>query len=91
MNNSDDVIASRLLLLLEQRSADASICPSDVARSLEQEESRWRALMPDVRRIASAMAAAQVIEVTQGDARIELSLETTGPIRLRRGKRFKRI
>lgn len=89
MNHSDDVIASCVLRLLEQRSATASICPSEVARSLEQNEAQWRALMPEVRRVAAALAAAQVIDMTQGDARIDPDSKPEGPIRLRRGMHFK--
>lgn len=90
MSHADDVIASRLLHLLEKRRPDASICPSEVARSLEEDEPRWRELMPDIRRVAAAMAAAQVIEITRQDVTVDLDEQPAGPIRLRRGPRFKR-
>lgn len=89
MIHPDDVIASRVLQLLEQRAIGASICPSEVARSLEQEEPAWRALMPEVSRVARALAAAQIIDLTQGDVRLDPDSEPEGPIRLRRGAHFK--
>jgi len=90
MSVSDDLIASRLLELLSQRDPGASVCPSDVARSLAESEPQWRALMPEVRRVASALAAAGVVQVTQGDAVVDLATEPAGPIRLRRGPAFRR-
>ncbi|RZA13075.1 MAG: DUF3253 domain-containing protein [Proteobacteria bacterium] len=89
MSHPDDVIASRVLQLLEQRAPSASICPSEVARSLEADEPQWRALMPEVRRVARALAAARIIDVTQGDVRLDPDTEAEGPIRLRRGAHFK--
>ena len=89
MTHPDDVIASRVLHLLEQRAVGASICPSEVARSLEQDEPAWRALMPEVRRVARALAAAEIIDLTQGDDRLNPDKEPEGPIRLRRGVHFK--
>jgi len=90
MTVSDELIASRLLELLSQRDPSASVCPSDVARSLASSESAWRALMPEVRRVASALAAAGVVQATQGDATIDLASAPAGPIRLRRGPAFRR-
>jgi hypothetical protein len=90
MTVSDDLIASKLLELLGQREPNASVCPSDVARSLASSEQQWRALMPEVRRVASALAAAGVVQATQGDAVVDLGSEPSGPIRLRRGPAFRR-
>lgn len=90
MTVSDDLIASRLLELLSQREPNASVCPSEVARSLASSEPQWRALMPEVRRVALALAAAGVVLATQGDTVIDLAGAPAGPIRLRRGAAFRR-
>lgn len=74
--------------LLSHRAADASICPSEVARAAEPEE--WRALMPAVRAAAAGLAALQVIEVTQRGEIVTLDGSARGPIRLRRGASWSR-
>lgn len=74
--------------LLSHRAADASICPSEVARAAEPQE--WRALMPAVRAAAAGLAAAHVIDVTQRGESITLDGSARGPIRLRRGASWPR-
>ncbi len=84
----DMTLETRIGELLAARSPDASLCPSEVARSLACGENAWRALMPHIRRVAARMAASGRIRATQGDREVDLDGELRGPIRLRRGDRF---
>ena len=79
-----------IVALLRRRAADASICPSEVARALAPDEAEWRASMPQVRRLAAAMGEARAIAVTQKESELSSSevLLASGPIRLRRGASF---
>lgn len=56
MSNPRDpqVLETMILALVSARSAGKSICPSEVARALD--EGSWRALMPLVRRHAIILA-----------------------------------
>lgn len=80
----DDRIAADIRALLRARAPDASICPSEVARRL-YDETTWRTAMPDVRRVACALAASQRIRITQADVVLDPDIPITGAIRLRRG------
>ena len=80
---SDERIGETIFGLLAQRDASASICPSEVARALAADDAGWRALMPEVRRVAAVLAQRGLLRVTRGaddvDARVP-----GGPVRLRR-------
>ena len=78
----DRAIADAIQKLLSARAATSSICPSEVARSLKPDEEAWRALMPEVRRVAAALAADGKLLVTRGDAIVD-AMSEGGPIRLR--------
>jgi hypothetical protein len=67
--------------LLDQRRPDASICPSEAARAVDPEG--WRDLMPAARDAAGRLAAAGEVEVTQGDAVVDVA-RARGPVRVRR-------
>ncbi|RYZ12516.1 MAG: DUF3253 domain-containing protein [Comamonadaceae bacterium] len=69
--------------LLDARPAGSSICPSEVARDLESEEDAWRALMPEVRRVAAMMAGEGALQATRAGKVIDAEAPG-GPIRLRR-------
>jgi hypothetical protein len=69
-----------ILSLLAQRAAGATICPSEVARAMDED---WRPLMPAVREAAAGLVASGDIEVTQGGEVVALE-SARGPIRLRR-------
>lgn len=88
MPHRDDAIARQIRLLLEARAPDASICPSDVARSLQPQAPAWRALMPRVRDVARQLAGTGVVEIAQRGAALDPATRFRGPIRLRRGPRF---
>jgi hypothetical protein len=79
------VIQTVILELLEARSAEASICPSEVARKMSPEE--WRPMMQEVRGVAAKMALEGKLRITQGDAQLDpqdvLKGWVKGPIRLR--------
>lgn len=85
---TDRSIEQRLLELLARRQPDASICPSEVARSLVPHRTGWRPLMPTVRTVAFALQRNGLIVVTRGSARVADEHDGTGPIRLRRGPAF---
>ncbi|GGZ62777.1 hypothetical protein GCM10008101_16250 [Lysobacter xinjiangensis] len=86
----DAAIRDCVVALLRRRADDASICPSEVARALSPDETEWRASMPQVRRVAAAMAESDEIAVTQGERELPSSevMLAGGPIRLRRGRGF---
>ena len=85
---TDADLADRIVALLAERRPDVSICPSDVARSLSDDEATWRGLMPRIRDVAARLADDGVIRVTQGQTTIDLHQPVRGPIRLRRADRF---
>lgn len=82
-----DAVEQALMNLLSARAEDGSICPSEVARALEQAEEGWRALMTPVRIVAGRLANDGVIEVTQRGESIDIGC-AVGPVRLRRGAHF---
>jgi hypothetical protein len=79
----DERIAATIFELLDKRATNSTICPSDAARALASEESRWRALMPDVRRVAAVLAAQGSLRVTAQGVDVD-ALQAHGPIRLGR-------
>ena len=81
MTTGDERIAAVIFELLEQRAHGATICPSDAARALERDEFAWRALMPEVRRVAAGLAQAGLLRVTAHGEDVD-ALQARGPIRL---------
>jgi hypothetical protein len=88
MSHREADIAQEIRRLLAARAPDASICPSDVARSLRAHESAWRALMPRVRDAARQMARDGLVEIAQRGLALDPEARFQGPVRLRRGPRF---
>ncbi|WP_179482481.1 DUF3253 domain-containing protein [Rhodanobacter sp. K2T2] len=80
--------AAKIIDLLSKRGPEASICPSDVASALIDDEMAWRAKMPAVREAAAALARSGRIVITQGDQHIDPHEAYRGPVRLRRGPAF---
>ena len=80
---NDQAIVATIRALLDARAPSASICPSEVARALSPEGAAWRALMPEVRRVAAQLANEGTLRVTQGSADVN-ARTAGGPIRLRR-------
>lgn len=87
MSPDDARIAGEIRALLTARAPAASICPSEVARALWP-EADWRDAMPDVRRVACGLARAGEVTITQGDAFLDPTAPSSGPIRLRRGPQW---
>jgi hypothetical protein len=79
---SDALIAETILHLCAERRSAKTICPSEVARALtSDDEQAWRALMPNVRRVAGDLATEGRIVVTQRGAIVD-AVATRGAIRL---------
>ncbi len=81
MTVEDTDIAAAVIALVQQRGAQSSACPSELARQLAPRD--WRALMPRVRAVASRLAAQGRIDITQGGAAVPAQGPWRGPIRLR--------
>ncbi len=77
----DRALEHAILDLLEQRSAEATICPSEAAKAVDPDE--WRDLMEPARRAARRLVAADDVVVTQGGTVVDPST-AKGPIRIRR-------
>lgn len=88
MSHEAPALRACLLDLLAQRSPEASICPSEVARSMAPAQDAWRALMEPVRHQAQQLAREGVIVITQGAHSLDPEGPFNGPIRLRRGPGF---
>jgi hypothetical protein len=78
---SDEQVAAVLMDLAHRRGRGASFCPSEAARALAQD---WRALMPEVRRVAAVLAAEGRLQATQKGRPVHPTA-ARGPIRLRLG------
>lgn len=83
----DRAIRATVLQLLATRDACSSICPSEVARALDGDETGWRALMPRIRENAGRLVLEGRVQVTQRDRQVDIA-RASGPVRLRRGPRF---
>ena len=86
MGRAGEVIVDKL----EARAPESSICPSEVARELWPGD-EWRSRMPEVRRAAAQLAAEGTVRITQKDTEVDASKieEVRGPVRIRRGPRWR--
>lgn len=84
---NDAAIAAMIHDLLTRRAADATLCPSEVARALWP-DSGWRESMPAVRAVAIALAGRDVLELRRSGAALPPEDLGRGPIRIARGPRF---
>lgn len=73
-------LAAKIRELLSARSAESSICPSDVARAAAPDD--WRPLMEPVREAARHMVADGEVQITQGGEVVDPE-SVRGPIRIR--------
>jgi len=80
---ADSAIAEAIFALLDRRRADATICPSEVARAIYPQASEWRAAMPRIRGVAAALAARGLLRATRRGEEVDATSEG-GPIRLGR-------
>ncbi len=81
MSVTRERIAEEVVRLCEARGPGKTVCPSEVARALEAGEAAWRALMPEVREVAVALAREGRIAVYR-KGRVVSDPEAGGPIRL---------
>jgi Protein of unknown function (DUF3253)/Uncharacterized protein conserved in bacteria (DUF2256) len=77
----DQQLAQAILGLLDQRTAGATICPSEAARLVGGDD--WRPLMEPARAAARRLVAQGSVEITQGGRVVDPST-AKGPIRVRR-------
>lgn len=82
MMASPDHIEACIRTLLSERSMEASICPSEVARALWPAHA-WRAHMDEVRNTALRMHSQGQLLITQKGQPIDPQ-RIRGPIRLKR-------
>jgi hypothetical protein len=82
LTDTDRKLERAIVELLERRAATSTICPSDAARAVGDEEG-WRDLMEPARRAARRLVDRRVVDITQGGAVVDPST-ARGPIRIRR-------
>jgi Protein of unknown function (DUF3253) len=80
---TEAAIEEKIFDLLSARREGATICPSEVARALQADGDRWRALMPRVRQVAHGLAQDKRLAVTRGGLEVDAT-SRGGPIRLGR-------
>jgi hypothetical protein len=74
-------IAGTIIRLCTKRGQTKTVCPSEVARALVDNDDQWPDLMPEVRRVAGELAAQGRIRVTQAGNVVDAA-SARGPIRL---------
>ncbi len=81
----DAALEATILLLLAERGAGKTICPSEAARKVAGSDQRdaWEPLMEPARAAARRLVAAGRIVMTQGGHTVDPST-AKGPIRLKR-------
>ncbi|RYF75739.1 MAG: DUF3253 domain-containing protein, partial [Comamonadaceae bacterium] len=78
---TDTDIEECIFALLSIRQPGATICPSEVARSLAGEGGAWRGHMAHIRQVAQALAQHHRLRVTRGGMPVDATAPG-GPIRL---------
>jgi hypothetical protein len=78
----DRRLESAILELLDRRVRASTICPSDAARAVGDEDT-WRELMEPARRAARRLVDRGEVEITQAGQVVDPST-AKGPIRIRR-------
>jgi hypothetical protein len=77
----DRRLEQTIIDLLEKRALTSTICPSDAARAVGDDD--WRDLMDASRSAAARLVARGEVEITQGGEPVDLAT-ARGPIRIRR-------
>jgi hypothetical protein len=80
LGDVDRALETSIVALLDQRSAGATICPSEAARAVGGEE--WRSAMEPARAAARRLVANGRVEITQRGRVVDPST-AKGPIRIR--------
>jgi hypothetical protein len=81
MTPDREAIEAEILSRVGERGTGKAICPSEVARALAEQESEWRALMPEVRAAAATLTRKGHLVVTQKGERVDIET-ATGPVHL---------
>jgi Protein of unknown function (DUF3253) len=81
VDDADARLERAIDVLLDDRRAGATICPSEAARAVDPDG--WRELMPAARAAAGRLAAAGQVEVTQRGEVVDVAT-ARGPVRVRR-------
>jgi hypothetical protein len=81
VDDVDRALERTIDVLLDQRRAGATICPSEAARAVGSDG--WRELMPAARAAAGRLAARGDVEVTQRGEVVDVAT-ARGPVRIRR-------
>jgi hypothetical protein len=84
---TDETLRSEILRLLRCRRPALSICPSEIARSLVDDE-HWRPLMPRIRSVLVDLIRERSVIVTRGARVLGEQELAVGTIRIRRGPKF---
>lgn len=74
-------LESKILELLAARAATSTICPSDAARAVGDDN--WRDLMEPARQAARRLVESGEVVITQGGSVVD-PLTAKGPIRIRK-------
>ncbi len=77
----DAELEAAIFRLLNERSAEATICPSEAARAVRPDD--WRPLMEPARQAARRLVARGEVVITQGGRVVDPST-AKGPIRIRK-------
>jgi hypothetical protein len=78
---NDRKLERTIIELLDSRAATSTICPSDAARAVGDDD--WRGLMDASRSAAARLVARGEVEITQHGEPVDLAT-ARGPIRIRR-------
>ena len=84
VQSTDVALEQAILSLLNARTRDASICPSEAARQVGGVS--WQSLMEPARMAARRLVASGDVQITQGGRVVDPS-RAKGPIRIRRSRR----
>ena len=82
----DRELEQAIITLLGGRAAGATICPSEAARAVADDEAAWRELMEPARAAARRLVASGAVDIVQGGAVVDPST-AKGPIRIRARRR----
>ena len=84
------LIKEEIVRQLSKRAVTSSVCPSEIARALQTDETAWRALMPLVRETAAALRDKGQLRITRRGVDVPAANLHIGAIRLARGPKFDR-
>ncbi len=85
---TNEAIAQEIKRQLSKRAATSSVCPSEIARALDDDELAWRALMPQVREVADLLRDEGRLRITRKGVDVPSDTLHQGAIRLARGPGF---